>query len=175
MDPQQSGCGGNTCRGSGTALNKPAVRQKPSGIRLRSALTDDVPDIAQIWQKSILQVCMPYYPECPDWVQQWADSKTPEAVAQLLAAEEFFVVAELHKKICGFFCCSFQLGTFALFVNPDHLHAGIGKRLFSCYQRIAMECGIKQLSFDSSRNAVAFYEKCGCHQIRRSATDENSV
>jgi L-threonylcarbamoyladenylate synthase len=70
------------------------------------------------------------------------------------------VVAELHKKICGFFCCSFQLGTFALFVNPEHLHAGIGKRLFSCYQRIAMECGIKQLSFDSSRNAVAFYEKC---------------
>ena len=146
-------------------------KQQSAGIRLRSARTEDVPALTVLWQTSILQVCSPWYPDCQEWIRQWAESKNEDAVGRAVAGEEFFIVAVRQKQICGFFCCTFSLGTFALFVDPHCLHQGIGKRLFSCYERLAVECHVNLLSFNSSRNAVSFYERCGCKQIKRDDRD----
>ena len=136
---------------------------RSAGIHLRTAREEDACQIAFVWQKSIREICGPAYPECPALIEQWASSKTVECVRESIENEEWFMVAETGEgEICGFFCCTFEIGSFALFVSPDCRRRGIGRRLFSCYERMARICGMSRLSFNSSRNAVSFYLNCGC-------------
>jgi len=148
-------------------------RVPPSGIRLRTACPDDAPYIARLWKNSILVSCAEAYRFDLGYLKNWAASKTEEAVFRLMESEQWFITAERKKVIAGFFCATFEIGSFALFVAPEQQGNGVGMRLFSCYERTARECGVSVLSFSSSKNAVSFYERCGC--VRTGYSDLYSV
>ena len=123
-------------------------------MRLRTAQLADAEAIAALWRASIRITCAPAYGYDEAVIGPWAESKTAQTVAELIACEEFFLVA-------GFLCGSFALNTFALFVDPVRQHSGVGSRLFRCYENLARASGQRELSFHSSLNAVPFYEKQG--------------
>jgi len=131
-------------------------------MRLRSARPEDACAIASLWRKSIRTVCAPAYGFNEAVLGPWADEKTPECVAELIVCEEFFIVAEAEDcEIAGFFCGSFALNTFALYVAPERQRTGVGSRLFRCYENLARAEGKTSVTFHSSLNAVTFYQKFG--------------
>lgn len=130
-------------------------------MRLRTAQLADAEAIAALWRASIRITCAPAYGYDEAVLAPWAADKTPQTVAELIACEEFFLVADEGGTITGFLCGSFSLNTFALFVDPVHQHGGIGSRLFRCYENLARSSGLSELFFHSSLNAVPFYEKQG--------------
>ncbi|MBO5762251.1 MAG: GNAT family N-acetyltransferase [Lentisphaeria bacterium] len=130
-------------------------------MRLRAALLADAEAIAALWRASIRITCAPAYGFDETVIGPWADGKTAQTVAELIACEEFFLVADDNGTITGFLCGSFALNTFALFVDPAHLQRGIGSRLFRCYENLARISGRQELLFHSSLNAVPFYQKQG--------------
>lgn len=130
-------------------------------MRLRTAQLADAEAIAALWRASIRITCAPAYGYDEAVIGPWAESKTAQTVAELIACEEFFLVADEGGVIAGFLCGSFSLNTFALFVDPVHQHGGVGTRLFRCYENLARASGQCELSFHSSLNAVPFYEKQG--------------
>ncbi len=132
-------------------------------LRLRTAQICDAEAVAALWHASLRITCAPAYGYDEMLLSEWADSKTAENVAALIHAEDIFMVAERENRICGFFCASFDLGTFALFVDPAYQGQGIGTRLFrcclKCYQTMTESCSV--FRFHSSLNAVTFYRKLG--------------
>lgn len=130
-------------------------------MHLRSAGEPDAVAVSEVWRSSIRTICAPAYRFDESVLVPWADSKTPECVSELIRCEEFFVVAEEFSKICGFFCATFDLGSFALYVAPECQGQGIGSRLFRCYENLARASDRKVLSFHSTLNAVTFYQKLG--------------
>ncbi len=131
-------------------------------MRLRSAQISDAEAVAAIWRASIRITCAPAYGFNKELLHSWADSKTPEKTALLIRSEEFFMVAEDSAGICGFFCATFALGTFALFVKPACQRQGVGTRLFRCCLRLfAVQTGKTFFCFHSSLNAVPFYQRQG--------------
>ncbi len=131
-------------------------------MRLRSAQISDAEAVAAVWRASIRITCAPAYGFDEELLHSWADSKTPEKTALLIRSEEFFMVAEDSTGICGFFCATFALGTFALFVKPECQRQGVGARLFRCCLRLfAAQTGEAVFRFHSSLNAVPFYQRQG--------------
>lgn len=130
-------------------------------MRLRTAQLADAEAIAALWRASIRLICAPAYGYDETIIAPWAESKTAQTVAELIACEEFFLVADDHGTITGFLCGSFALNTFALFVDPAYQQKGIGTRLFRCYENLARVSGVRELFFHSSLNAVRFYQRQG--------------
>jgi ribosomal protein S18 acetylase RimI-like enzyme len=52
-----------------------------------------------------------------------------------------------------------------LWVMPEHMGKGVGKRLFLHATELARQRGYKILRLEADPNAVGFYEKMGMHQI----------
>lgn len=130
-------------------------------MRLRTAQNSDAEAIAAIWRAAIRITCAPAYGFDETILSPWADDKTPERIRELIALEEFFLVADDAGSVRGFICGTFALNTFALFVAPDAQRCGTGSRLFRCYERMAEAAGETQLIFHSSLNAVSFYQRMG--------------
>jgi len=52
-----------------------------------------------------------------------------------------------------------------LWVLPEHMGKGVGKRLFLHATELARQRGYKILRLEADPNAVGFYEKMGMHKI----------
>jgi GNAT superfamily N-acetyltransferase len=58
------------------------------------------------------------------------------------------------------------------YVDPDHLRRGIGRACMEEVRRIAAKAGCRWVRFDAydaAAGAGAFYEKCGCVMVDRTA------
>lgn len=150
-----------------TALDKPAPHMffstgQTRRMHLRPATPEDAEAISAAWASSVREICMPAYPQnkiakLEDWIRE----KTPTRVRNMIALEDFFLVAEEEERIAGFVCATFSLNAFALFVDPNFTRRGVGSSLFRCMERAAAAAGVKELFFHSSLNAVDFYRKMG--------------
>ncbi len=138
-------------------------------FRYRPAEPADAAEISAVWQAAVRITCAPGYGNDENILRGWADSKTPETVALLIEVEDHFTVAEDETGICGFYCATFSIGSFALYVRPDRQRMGIGARLFrSCVAMYMADAdehrggkGKDVFRFYSSLNAVPFYRKQG--------------
>lgn len=151
-----------------TALNKSVPHMffstgQTRQLHFRPATEEDAEAIAAVWRRSVLELCAPAYPpEDLPLLEEWIKDKTPERVRDMIALEEFFLVAEEEERIGGFICATFSMNTFALFVDPEFALRGVGSSLFRCMERAAAAAGIRELFFHSSLNAAEFYRKMGC-------------
>jgi len=103
------------------------------------------------------------YPE--HWMEIW----TPE----LTFAPEYFEdneswVAVDNEMPIGFYTLQERNGNAwieNLWVLPERIGKGVGKRLFLDAMSRSLELGFKILQLDADPNAAGFYEKMGMHKI----------
>jgi GNAT superfamily N-acetyltransferase len=99
------------------------------------------------------------------WMEIWKP--------QLTFSTEYFEehegwVAETNGVPIAFYTLQEKAGNAwieNLFVSPEFIGQGVGKRLFLHAVELARQHGYKTLQLEADPNAVGFYKKMGMHQI----------
>ena len=103
------------------------------------------------------------YPE--RWMEIWKP--------QLTFSPEYFEeneswVAEINRAPIAFYTLLEKEGSAwveNLWVSPEYIGKGVGKRLFSHALELSRQRGYKNLQLEADPNAVGFYEKMGMKKI----------
>lgn len=108
-----------------------------------------------------------YEPEFLDWEPE-AIAVTPEFLANAVA----FVLEE-DGTVVGYYALVGEppdLSLDKLFVEPNRIGTGCGKRLWRHAVAIARELGARELAFAADPNAAPFYRAMGAEWVREEAT-----
>lgn len=109
------------------------------------------------------------YPE--HWIQLWSPMLTisPEVIEKYDT-----YVAHVDEKSIGFYALSLK-GTKAslehLWVLPEYMGKGVGKRLFEHARSRCKEIGAGILEIESDPNAKGFYERMGAKKVGQAASE----
>lgn len=96
----------------------------------------------------------------PEILKAWTSSEPPEGFCHTINAKCY--LAFEGADVVGFGVLDLDSGTVeALFVHPSHMGRGIGRMVLKHFDDLACKAGLRQLSLDSSLNAVSFYRACG--------------
>ncbi len=127
-------------------------------ITIRKALADDMLAIWQVRRDAIYKGCMGFYPDAT--LNTWAEVPPSDEFKKKVASECH--VAMVDSQIAGMGMLNLQSGKVdAMFVSPQHMGRGIGKKMLSHLENLAREAGVPMLYLDASLNAVPFYRVCG--------------
>ena len=99
------------------------------------------------------------------WMELWKP--------QLTFTPEYFeenesLVAEINSAPVAFYTLLEKHGNAwieNLWVSPELIGKGVGKRLFSHALEVARQRGFQKLQLEADPNAVGFYEKMGMYKI----------
>jgi GNAT superfamily N-acetyltransferase len=113
------------------------------------------------------------YPEA--WLARWRESLTfePEFIAEspVYLAERDGVPVGCYALILGIPTAMLE----HLWVRPEAMGRGVGRRLFEHAARTAAGSGARWLRLDSDPHAVGFYERLGARRIGEVAADMDGV
>src|SRR5689334_14379243 len=123
---------------------------------IRPASPTDLPSLA-----SIALAAKASWGYSRSQLEAWRAGLSPSA--ESLAANPTFV-CEVAGEAVGFYQLILKGGTADLdhlWVRPDHMRQGIGRRLFLDALRYARDQGVHTLRIDSDPHAEQFYLACG--------------
>lgn len=127
-------------------------------IAIRKAHKDDAQAIWGIRNAAIIDQCKGHY--SPEELAIWTAGEMTEPFVE--AVENSFYVATSDGRIVGTGMIDLESGKVdAIFVDPNHMRTGIGRRILTHLEELALDTGLTQLSLDSTLNAAAFYRACG--------------
>ena len=130
------------------------------GLILRAALPEEAATLTQIAHAAKRHWG---YPE--HWIQHWQ--------ADLTISPEFIssnpvYVAEVDGKLIGFYALIIREARTELdhlWVAPDHLGQGVGKKLFIHAMHKAAGENVSAVELSADPNAEGFYQKMGARRI----------
>lgn len=129
-------------------------------INIRTATITDIPELKELFQKTILTVNRKDYSleETEDWASCGNDSaRWPE-----LLEEQHCIVAENENKtITGFASINADGYLHMMFVHKDFQHQGIGTLLYRSLEKYAEEKGAAKITSEVSITAKPFFERSG--------------
>jgi putative acetyltransferase len=125
---------------------------------IRRATPADAEQITPVHVASIRTLCAKDY--TPEQIDAWAGWKSPDKYRAAMAAGEVFFVAEVEGRVVGF---SVLHGdeVKAVYLHPDHVGGGIGRKLLEAVEAEARASGVAALHLTSTLTSVGFYEACG--------------
>jgi N-acetylglutamate synthase-like GNAT family acetyltransferase len=127
-------------------------------LTVEKATRDDAPAVWQIRNAAIRHQCPGHYPA--DVLELWTAGQLSEDFAD--AVERDFYVARDDGQVVATGKINIETGKIdAVFVHPDHMRKGIGKRIVHFLESIAVSRGLERLTLESTLNAAAFYRACG--------------
>ena len=144
-------------------MQDPTLKQD---VTIRPARPDDADALLAVHVASIRGVCASHYTAAQ--IEAWAAPKRAEDYKTAMASGTL-LVAEDGGTIVGFGDCGHQGVVRGLYLHPDRLGAGIGRRLLDALEAAARQRGITEMQLHSSLNAIPFYERAG--YVRRGAKD----
>lgn len=114
-------------------------------------------------RRSITELCRADHRDDEDDLRAWLATKTAAAVAAWIDQAEGFCVTALgdDEDIAGFGMILRPGILKLLYVSPDHAGTGVGKTMLTALESRAREWRLKQLSLQSTKTAVGFYEAHG--------------
>jgi GNAT superfamily N-acetyltransferase len=127
-------------------------------LTIRKATADDAAAAWTIRNAAIRHACKGFYAE--DLLERWtAGEMTDEFVA--FVAQQFYV-ATVNGVVVGTGLVDLGDGRLdAIFVRPDLMGRGIGRRIVAFCENIGRSAGLTELKLDSTLNAAPFYRRCG--------------
>ena len=137
-------------------------------VTIRPVAAADVDPLAALQETSIMRLGMPPYGEAK--VRAWA--RLGHELKHVLLEEGRYFVAERAGERVGVGGWSpdsleAELAWIRyLFVHPDHVRCGIGRRLVEVAERAAGAAGRRRFEVWSSLNAVPFYTALGYRRVR---------
>ena len=129
-----------------------------SPVVIRRATQEDAEQITPVHVVSIRTLCAKDYAQ--EQIDAWAGWKSPEKYRAAMDAGEVFFVAEVEGRVVGF-SVLFGDEVNAVYLHPDHVGRGIGRRLLEAVEAEARSHGVAELKLTSTLTSVRFYEACG--------------
>ena len=125
---------------------------------VRRATPADAEAITPVHVASIRTLCAKDYTQ--EQIDAWAGWKSPEKYRDAMAAGEVFFVAEHEGRVVGFSVLHGDEMK-AVYLHPDHVGRGIGRRLLQAVEDEARAHGVAELHLTSTLTSIGFYEACG--------------
>jgi ribosomal protein S18 acetylase RimI-like enzyme len=99
--------------------------------------------------------------------EQFLESVSEQAIRGYIASERYrYIVADVDGSVAGFVAVRDRSHLFHLFVARAHQGNGLGRSLWNeALRHIPEQAGPKQITVNSSPNAVAFYAHLGFAQV----------
>lgn len=127
-------------------------------MMFRKATADDAPAAWEIRNAAIRHACKGFYPD--DLLERWTAGEMTDAFVEFVVQQ--FYVATVDGAVAGTGFVNLGDGRIdALFVRPDMMGKGIGKRILAFCEERGRAAGLTELTLDSTLNAAPFYRRCG--------------
>jgi ribosomal protein S18 acetylase RimI-like enzyme len=132
-------------------------------MKLRPAVTSDAPQLAALIAS--FQALLTVDREGRG-AEQFLESVSERAIRGYIASERYrYIVADVDGSVAGFIAVRDLSHLFHLFVAQAHQGNGLGRYLWNeALRHIFEKAGPKQITVNSSPNAVAFYAHLGFTQ-----------
>ena len=132
-------------------------------IEIRKATEADAEVAWLIRKRSILTGCSGHYPF--EDLDTWTVGPHSLRFEQVVA-ERIHLATRTSPKgdevVLGTGGIDFATGEIdAVFVSPEYMQQGVGRRIMSYLECVAIEAGHTRLTLNSTLNAVDFYRRCG--------------
>ncbi|MCL1074295.1 GNAT family N-acetyltransferase [Shewanella dokdonensis] len=132
---------------------------------IRAANEHDAEALWELRHQAIVVGCRGHY--SPAVLSRWSEGVMPPGFEQMVSGA--FYLLEQHDEIlaCGMLDIP-NRKIEALFVRPNTMGKGYGRLMLQHLEQLAVTCNIRQLSLESSLNAVLFYQRCGWQSLGHS-------
>lgn len=138
------------------------IVEKVVEIQIRKALPEDVVDACNVLCRSITEACRLDHHDDPEILAKWLQNKTPDQLRPWLNSPEGQgFVAVVDGRISGFGYIGYSGLIYLLYILPEVLHQGVGKRLLQTMIQIAKAGGVEKVYLESTPSAKPFYERNG--------------
>jgi GNAT superfamily N-acetyltransferase len=141
-------------------------------MELCKAVAEDAQAIWDLRNKAILAGCKGYYDELS--LARWTEGELTESFTAVVA-QGFYIMKDGARVVGSVMLDlthpelkSAEGQVEALFVAPDVMGRGVGKRLMAFVEELALAQGISRLRLESTLNAAPFYRACGFGEEKRS-------
>lgn len=134
---------------------------------IRRATDADAEAITPVHVASIRTLCANDYTQ--QRIDAWAGWKSPDKYRKAMAAGELFFVAEVDGRVVGF-SVLFGDEVKAVYLHPDRVGQGLGRKLLEAVEAEARSAGVTELKLTSTLTAVPFYEACGTRRATSTST-----
>ena len=127
-------------------------------ISIRKANENDAQAIWGIRIAAIDSQCAGYYP--PKSLEIWTSGEMTKQFVKTVA--DRFYVATIDGLIVGTGMIDLKSGKIdAIFVHPSKIRSGVGRKIMSYLEELALQAGLTKMILESTLNAVPFYRACG--------------
>ena len=131
---------------------------------IRRATEDDFDEMDCVQSAAVRAQCAAFYDA--DLINAWVGTPDPDRYYRGTERGATFYVMVHDDTIVAYGGLNLQERFLvALFVHPDRMGHGLGKRMIDYLFKIAVEEGIERLSVHSSLNAVTFYRQNGFAEL----------
>ena len=130
---------------------------------VRTAVVADAGAIADVWSRSIRELCTLDHGGDPTLIAAWCADKTPEHLRGAIAEAEhvWLVAADAMDRITAVGSLAPDGRVVAFYVDPAMAHCGIGTILLEALEAEAARLGLGRITLESSRTAQPFYLRRG--------------
>ena len=130
-----------------------------ASVRIRTAVVADGVAIADVWTRSISELCTLDHGGDPALIAAWCADKTPEQLRGALSQTDhlWLVAVDGRNRILGFASLASDGRVAACYVDPAMVHRGIGASLLEALEAEALRRGHTAVTLLSSRTAQLFY------------------
>ena len=140
-------------------------------IILRSSKREDADRLHELHTASVRTLCKNCYSE--EVIDGWLLNRTPSGYHKPID-EQMLFVAEREGQIVGF-GEAVPGRIVAVFVDPGHIHQGIGTMILAHAVEMARESHNGSIRLESTLNARDFYAQAGFREIKHSTVHRNHV
>jgi GNAT superfamily N-acetyltransferase len=128
-------------------------------VSLRLAVDGDRPGIFAVHLRAVRETCSRSY--SPQQIAAWTNVLSVDDYTTLMR-RRLLVVATDADTVVGFGQLDPDAGEIdAVYVLPQRQGEGIGRRLLSELERLALLRGLRRLAVSATLNATGFYERAG--------------
>jgi GNAT superfamily N-acetyltransferase len=134
-----------------------------ASVRVRTAVVADGAAIADVWTRSISELCGLDHGGDPALIAAWCADKTPQELRGALSqADHVWLVAiDSANRVLGFGSLTPSGHVAACYVDPEMVRRGIGTGLLEALEIEARRRGHSEIRLLSSRTAQPFYSRRG--------------
>ena len=135
-------------------------------IDIRKIKATDKETILSIHKQSVYGICKKCYTEKE--MEAWTNNFTPEMFDKGIKDQNNIgVVAQDLNKVVGYgFFNAVDKELKALYLLPEYIKQGVGKKILLRLEEMAKEKNINKLTLKSTINAVNFYQSFGYKKIK---------
>jgi putative acetyltransferase len=128
-------------------------------ISIRLSNLSDLAEMQKMFVDTISAICKDDY--SPEQIKVWTSSVENTQLWIDRLTSQYFLIAELDKKIVGFVSLERNDYLDFLYVHKDFQRQRIADRLYSEIEVEAIKRGTRQINSDVSKTAKPFFEKKG--------------